>query len=108
MPYLITTTGIQSVPGDYSPMSGEFIAQDDQDPVFLTALEALQVSGTQEQVKREAQVILEANDKMALRLWKAGRAWPTTWQAYDESLREVVRGNASVLPAAPASKPWEV
>lgn len=55
----------------------------------------------------QAQALLDANDKTALRLWKSGGSWPPAWQAYDEALREVVRGNATVLPAEPTMKPWE-
>lgn len=72
-------------------------------PGYTKAMASL----AQAELAAQAQAILDANDKMALRMWKEGGSWPAVWKAYDEALREVKRGTATVLPIEPTTKPWE-
>jgi hypothetical protein len=54
-----------------------------------------------------AQQQLAATDYVAVRCGELGMTVPEEWRAYRESLREVVRGNSSVLPGPPPLKPWD-
>jgi len=54
----------------------------------------------------QAQAILDSHDAIWARMSRAGQPWPSDWAAYDEALRDVVRGKASALPVAPTTPPW--
>ncbi|WP_028535620.1 hypothetical protein [Paludibacterium yongneupense] len=57
----------------------------------------------------QAQILLDACDRVALRCWKAGVAFPEDWQAYDKSCRAIVRAAAgdptAALPQQPKDYP---
>lgn len=59
-------------------------------------------------IAQQAQALLNAMDApggCAIRCFKAGVAFPATWQAYCTALRAIVNGTASPMPTALPAQP---
>jgi len=55
----------------------------------------------EEQIVNEAKILLEKSDMVAIRCVKAGMGFPVEWKNYVETLREIVKGNESIIPQTP-------
>jgi len=55
--------------------------------------------------KAQAQAELDRTDMVALRCWKAGVPFPSTWQKYTQALRAIIRVAPGEMPPPLPARP---
>jgi len=86
--------------------SGLTIVFDGTQTTATTTYEAMPVdqyaAAQADTLKAQAKTALEASDKVALRCWKKGLAFPADWIAYDDQLRTIASSGTGQFPFQPA------